>query len=743
MAVAEKETLGFQAEVKQLLQLMIHSLYSNKEIFLRELISNASDAADKLRFEAINNDALYGNDHELKIKVSFDKDARTITISDNGIGMSRDEVISHLGTIAKSGTKEFFSKLSGDQQQDAALIGQFGVGFYSAFIVADRVIVNTRRAGAFASDGVRWESTGEGDYSVEQIEKPGRGTDVILHLRAGEEELLSSWKLKSIIRKYSDHISLPIVMQKEEWDEEKKQTVLKDEFETVNQASALWARSKSDITEEQYNEFYKHVSHDFQDPLAYTHNRVEGRSEYTQLLYVPGHAPFDLWDRNKRAGIKLYVKRVFIMDDAEQLMPTYLRFIKGVIDSSDLPLNVSREILQESRDVKVIREGSTKRVLGMLEEMANSEEQAGKDKYATFWKEFGQVLKEGIGEDATNKDRIAKLLRFASTAGESDAQDVSFADYVKRMKEGQDKIYYVTADNYSAAKNSPHLEIFRKKGVEVLLMTDRVDEWMLSFLSEFEGKELVSVAKGGLDLGALEDEAEKKEHAETEAGYKELVEQMKGALGDKAKDVRVTFRLTDSPACLVADENELSGNLLRMLKAAGQNAPESKPILGAHTDAPSHYDPAGKSIDQVDLLPYIGACRVIHCTGLTTVEPSHLDGKLDGVPPRVLLRTYARAPRQAWDPAFPAISPAAIALLASRGAILVGTDAPSLDPQDSKTLDAHHAVRAAGMAILEGIVLDEVPEGDYELVALPLKFAGMDASPVRAILRQLPTKEAA
>jgi len=586
MAVAEKETLGFQAEVKQLLQLMIHSLYSNKEIFLRELISNASDAADKLRFEAINNDALYGNDHELKIKVAFDKDARTITISDNGIGMSRDEVISHLGTIAKSGTKEFFSQLSGDQQQDAALIGQFGVGFYSAFIVAEKVIVNTRRAGAFASEGVRWESAGEGDYSIESIEKVNRGTDIILHLRAGEEELLSSWKLKSIIRKYSDHISLPIVMQKEEWDEEKKQTVLTDEFETVNQASALWARSKSDITEEQYTEFYKHVSHDFQEPLAYTHNRVEGRSEYTQLLYVPAHAPFDLWDRNKRAGIKLYVKRVFIMDDAEQLMPTYLRFIKGVIDSSDLPLNVSREILQESRDVKVIREGSTKRVLGMLEEMANSEEQGGRDKYATFWKEFGQVLKEGIGEDATNKERIAKLLRFASTAGDSDEQTVSFGDYVARMKEGQDKIYYVTADSFTAAKNSPHLEIFRKKGVEVLLMTDRVDEWMLSFLNDFDGKELVSVAKGGLDLGALEDEAEKKEHQEVEAGYKELVEKMKGALGDKAKDVRVTFRLTDSPACLVADENELSGNLLRMLKAAGQNAPESKPILEINPNHP-------------------------------------------------------------------------------------------------------------------------------------------------------------
>ncbi|MCC6071846.1 molecular chaperone HtpG [Massilia sp. GCM10020059] len=586
MAIAEKETLGFQAEVKQLLQLMIHSLYSNKEIFLRELISNASDAADKLRFEAINNDALYGNDHELKIKVTFDKAARTITISDNGIGMNRDEVISHLGTIAKSGTKEFFGKLSGDQQADAALIGQFGVGFYSGFIVADKITVETRRAGVYANEGVRWESGGEGDYSVEQIEKASRGTDIILHLREGEDELLSSWKLKSIIRKYSDHISLPILMQKDEWDAEKKETVVKDEFETVNQASALWARNKADITPEQYNEFYKHVSHDFQDPLTLTHNRVEGRSEYTQLLYVPSHAPFDLWDRNKRGGIKLYVKRVFIMDDAEQLMPAYLRFIKGVIDSNDLPLNVSREILQESRDVKVIREGSTKRVLGMLEELANADEQEKKDKYTTFWTEFGQVLKEGIGEDATNKDRIAKLLRFASTTNDNADQTVSLADYLARMKEGQDKIYYVTGESFTAAKNSPHLEIFRKKGVEVLLLTDRVDEWMLSFLTEFEGKELVSVAKGGLDLGGLEDEAEKKEHEETENSYKELVEKMKAALGDKAKDVRVTFRLTDSPACLVADENELSGNLLRMLKAAGQNAPESKPILEINPNHP-------------------------------------------------------------------------------------------------------------------------------------------------------------
>jgi len=581
-----KQTMGFQAEVKQLLQLMIHSLYSNKEIFLRELVSNASDAADKLRFEAINNDALYGNDHELKIRVSFDKEARTITISDNGIGMSRDEAISHLGTIAKSGTKEFFGKLSGDQQKDAALIGQFGVGFYSGFIVADKITVESRRAGLDASEGVRWESAGEGDYSIEQIEKAGRGTDIILHLREGEDELLSSWKLKSIIRKYSDHISLPIQMQKEEWDEEKKENVLKDELETINQASALWARAKSEITAEQYEEFYKHVSHDFGAPLAYTHNRVEGRSEYTQLLYIPAKAPFDLWDRNKRGGIKLYVKRVFIMDDAEQLMPTYLRFVKGVIDSADLPLNVSREILQESRDVKAIREGSTKRVLGMLEELANAEEQEKKDKYATFWTEFGQVLKEGVGEDFANKERLAKLLRFASTHNDSEVQDASLEAYVGRMKEGQDKIFYVTADSFAAARNSPHLEIFRKKGVEVLLLTDRVDEWMLSFLNDFEGKELHSVAKGGLDLGKLEDEAEKKEHAETETQYQELVGKMKEALADKAKEVRVTFRLTDSPACLVADEHELSGNLLRMLKAAGQAAPESKPILEINPQHP-------------------------------------------------------------------------------------------------------------------------------------------------------------
>ena len=586
MAPSEKQTLGFQAEVKQLLQLMIHSLYSNKEIFLRELISNASDAADKLRFEAINHAELFETDPELKITVSFDKTARTITIADNGIGMSRDEAIEHLGTIAKSGTKEFFSRLSGDQQKDAALIGQFGVGFYSAFIVADRITVDTRRAGLPAIEGVRWESEGAGDFTVEAIDKAQRGTTITLHLREGEDDFLSAWKLKSIIRKYSDHISLPIQMQKEEWDEEKKEAVVKDALETINQASALWARNRNEITPEQYTEFYKHVSHDFEEPLTYTHNRVEGRSEYTQLLYIPKRAPFDLWDRNKRGGIKLYVKRVFIMDDAEALMPIYLRFTKGVIDSNDLPLNVSRELLQESRDVKVIREGSTKRVLSMLEELANNDEQVEKDKYASFWKEFGQVLKEGIGEDATNKDRIAKLLRFASTHNDDDAQTVSFADYISRMKDGQDKIYYATGESFIAAKNSPHLEIFRKKGVEVLLLTDRVDEWMLSFLTEFEGKELASVAKGGLDLGKLEDEAEKKQHEETEVQYKDLVEKMKTALADKAKDVRVTFRLTDSPACLVADEHELSGNLMRMLKAAGQSAPDAKPILEINPDHP-------------------------------------------------------------------------------------------------------------------------------------------------------------
>ena len=586
MTVASKETLGFQAEVKQLLQLMIHSLYSNKEIFLRELISNASDASDKLRFEGIEHPDWYGDDSELKIKVSFDKAARTVTISDNGIGMSRDEVIANLGTIARSGTKEFFSKLSGDQQKDAALIGQFGVGFYSAFIVVDRIAVETRRAGLPASDGVRWESDGSGEFTVENIDRPQRGTSITMHLREGEDDFLSTHKLKSIIRKYSDHISLPIQMNKEEWDADKKAHVIKDELESINQSSALWARTKSEITEEQYNEFYKHLSHDYENPLCYSLNRVEGRSEFTQLLFVPARAPFDLWDRNKRGGIKLYVKRVFIMDDAEQLMPMYLRFVTGVIDSTDLPLNVSREILQESRDVKVIRESSTKRVLSMLEDLANSDDETKKEKYRNFWTQFGQVLKEGVGEDQPNQERILKLLRFASTHADSGEQTVSLAEYIARMKEGQDKIYYVTGDTFNAAKNSPHLEIFRKKGVEVLLLSDRVDEWMLSFFTEFDGKQMTSVAKGGLDLGSLSDEKEKKEHEETEKSFKDLLERMKAALGDKVKDVRVTFRLTDSPACLVSDKNELSGNLLRMLKAAGQQAPDMKPILEINPEHP-------------------------------------------------------------------------------------------------------------------------------------------------------------
>ena len=581
-----KETLGFQAEVKQLLQLMIHSLYSNKEIFLRELISNASDAADKLRFEAIAHPDWYESDSDLKIKVTFDKDKKIITITDNGIGMSREEVISNLGTIAKSGTKEFFSNLSGDQQKDAALIGQFGVGFYSAFIIADHITVQTRRAGLSAKDAVQWESKGEGDFSIESIDRPERGTSIILHLREGEEELLSSWKLKSIIRKYSDHIALPIQMHKEEWDEAKKEQVVRDELESINQATALWARPKAEITDEQYKELYKHISHDFQDPLCYSHNRVEGRSEFTQLLFVPSKAPFDLWDRNKRSGIKLYVKRVFIMDDAEQLMPTYLRFVSGVIDSADLPLNVSREILQESRDVKIIRESSAKRVLSMLEELANSEDASKRDQYQLFWNEFGQVLKEGIGEDTANQERLSKLLRFSSTHADTSDQAVSLADYVGRMKEAQDKIYYVTGESFLAAKNSPHLEIFRKKGVEVLLLSDRVDEWMLSFFTEFDGKQLVSVAKGGLDLGKLSDESEKQEQEKTEKEYEELINRMKKVLENQVKDVRVTFRLTDSPACLVADEHELSGNLLRMLKAAGQQAPETKPILEVNPQHP-------------------------------------------------------------------------------------------------------------------------------------------------------------
>ena len=568
-----RETLGFQAEVKQLLQLMIHSLYSNKEIFLRELVSNASDACDKLRFETLNNSALYGDDSDLKIRVSFNKEARTITISDNGIGLSRDEAVEHLGTIAKSGTREFFSALTGDQAKDAHLIGQFGVGFYSSFIIADKVTVVSRRAGLEANQAVCWESRGEGDYTVEMVEKASRGTDVTLHLRDGEDEFLGAWKLKSIIRKYSDHITLPIVMKKEEWKDGEQ--LVTDEDETVNQANALWIRSKSDITDEQYKEFYKHVAHDFEDPLAWTHARVEGKQEYTQLLYIPARAPFDLWDRNARHGIKLYVRRVFIMDDAEQLMPLYMRFVRGVVDSSDLPLNVSREILQQSKDIDGIRSGCTRKVLGMLEDLAEND----KEKYAQFWTAFGAVLKEGVGEDSANKEKIAGLLRFASTHNDTPDQTVSLADYIGRMKEGQEKIYFVTADTFNAAKNSPHLEIFRKKGIEVLLLSDRVDEWVVGHLTEFDGKHLQSVAKGGLDLGRLEDKAEKQEAEKAADEYKELLEKVKTSLGDKVKDVRVTYRLTDSPSCLVSDEHDPSGNLARLLKAAGQAAPNVKPIL--------------------------------------------------------------------------------------------------------------------------------------------------------------------
>ena len=574
-----RQTLGFQAEVKQLLNLMIHSLYSNKEIFLRELISNASDACDKLRFEALNDVALLSDDPDLKIRVSFDKAARTITVSDNGIGLSREEAIEHLGTIAKSGTREFFAALTGDQAKDAHLIGQFGVGFYSSYIVADKVTVVSRRAGLPAGQGVKWESSGEGEFSIETVEKAGRGTDVTLHLREGEDEFLSGWKLRQTIRKYSDHITLPILMKKEEWSEEKKEQVETDEEETVNQASALWARPKSEISDEQYKAFYKHVAHDFEDPLAYAHAKVEGKQEYTQLLYIPQHAPFDLWDRNARHGIQLYVRRVFIMDDAERLMPLYLRFVRGVVDSNDLPLNVSREILQESKDIEAIRGGCVKRVLGLLESLADSEEAEEKEKYAKFWQEFGRVLKEGVGEDLANKERIAKLLRFASTHADTPEENVSLADYVARMKEGQEKIYYVTAETFTAARNSPHLEIFRKKGIEVLLLSDRVDEWVVGYLTEFDGKPLQSVAKGGLDLGKLEDEAEKKDAEQAADEYKALIERIKAALGDKVKDVRVTHRLTDSPSCIVADDYDMGGNLARILKAAGQKAPEMKPIL--------------------------------------------------------------------------------------------------------------------------------------------------------------------
>jgi molecular chaperone HtpG len=610
-----KKTHSFQAEVSQLLHLVTHSLYSNKEIFLRELVSNASDACDKLRYEGLNNDALFEGQSDLEVRVSFDKDARTLTIADNGIGMSQDEAIAHLGTIAKSGTREFMGKLSGDQKTDAkdqgALIGQFGVGFYSGYIVADRITVESRRAGLKPKQGVRWSSTGTGDFEVETITQAERGTKIILHLRDDAEEYLSAWKLKSVINKYSDHISLPIRMRKEEWkegkDDQPGEMVLTDEWETVNQANALWARPKKDVTDEQHAEFYKHISHDFEPPLAWSHNRVEGSTEYTQLLYIPGKAPMDLFNRDKKAGLKLYVKRVFIMDDAEALMPAYLRFIKGVVDSADLPLNVSRELLQESRDVKAIREGNTRRVLAVLEDLAkydkapvagddgvadattegvtdvlSDEDKAKQGKYTQFYAEFGAVLKEGLGEDFANKDKLAKLLRFASTS--TDSVSVSFADYKARMKEGQEAIYYITADTLAAAKNSPQLEVFRKKGIEVLLMTDRVDEWALNFVQAFDGAPLQSVAKGAVDLGTLQDEAEKKAAEDAAESFKPVLAKLKEALKDKADDVRVTTRLVDSPACLVVKDHGMSMQLARMLKQAGQQAPEMKPILEVNAE---------------------------------------------------------------------------------------------------------------------------------------------------------------
>ncbi|GMR18511.1 MAG: molecular chaperone HtpG [Gammaproteobacteria bacterium] len=572
---AHKETLGFQTEVTQLLDLMIRSLYSNKEIFLRELISNASDAADKLRFEALTDDALYESNSELNIKIDYDKKKKTLTITDNGVGMSRSDVIDNIGTIAKSGTRQFFESLTGDQAKDANLIGQFGVGFYSSFIVADKVTLITRRAGLGAEHGVRWESAGKGDFTLETVEKAERGTEVILHLRKDETDLLDGYRLRNIIHKYSDHITLPILMKSE--DKEKK-----GELETINKASALWARPKKEIKEEEYNEFYKHVAHDFEDPLAYSHNRVEGKQEYTSLLYIPARAPFDLWDRNNRHGIKLYVRRIFIMDDAEQLMPAYLRFVRGIIDSNDLPLNISREILQESKQIDGIRAGSVKKVLGLLENMASKDE----EKYAGFWKQFGRVIKEGVVDDQGNRERIAKLLRFSSTHTDSEEQTVSLEDYVSRMKKDQKEIYYITADSFAASRNSPHLEIFRKKEVEVLLLHDRVDEWMLSGLTEFDKKPLSSVTRGELDLGKIEDKEEKKKQEKTADEFKDLVGKIKDTLGEQVKDVRVTHRLTDSPACLVSDEHDMGANLERILKAAGQDVPTSKPILEINPEHP-------------------------------------------------------------------------------------------------------------------------------------------------------------
>ena len=568
----KKETLGFETEVKHLLHLMIHSLYSNKEIFLRELISNASDAADKLRFEALSNDGLYEGDSELKIRLEFDKEKRTITIIDNGVGMTRAEVQEHIGTIAKSGTRQFFEALTGEQAKDSELIGQFGVGFYSSFIVADKVTLTTRKAGADKSEGTRWESAGEGDYTIETVEKAKRGTEIVLHLKEAESEFLDGYRIRSIVRKFSDHISMPIVMDKEvmpsmaEEEGEEAKPVAQIEEETINSASALWTKARQDISDEDYHQFYKHVGHDFQDPLTYVHSKVEGTNEYTLLLYVPSRAPFDLWDRDAKHGVKLYIRKVFITDDAEQLMPRYLRFIRGIIDANSLPLNVSREILQQSKQISSIKSGAVKKVLGMLEGLAKNEP----EKYETFWSQFGAVIKEGPIEDHSNKERVAKLLRFASTHADTDKQDVALEDYVSRMKEGQEKIYYVTADSFSAAKNSPHLEIFRKKGIEVLLLSDRIDEWLVSNLDEFDGKHLQSVAKGDLDLGALETEEDKKVEEEVNKDFEAVIKQIKDVLGDKVSEVRLSHRLTESPACLVADVYGMSLNMERIMKDAGQ-----------------------------------------------------------------------------------------------------------------------------------------------------------------------------
>ena len=574
---AKKETLGFQTEVKHLLHLMIHSLYSNKEIFLRELISNASDAADKLRFEALSNDGLYEGDSELKIRLEFDKELRTITIKDNGIGMTRAEVQEHIGTIAKSGTKQFFEALTGEQAKDSELIGQFGVGFYSAFIVADKVTLTTRKAGSEQSTGTRWESAGEGDYTIEAVEKAQHGTEIVLHLKEAEREFLDGYRIRSIVRKFSDHISLPIVMDKEvmptmddEEPEEGEEAVVKAvaeiEEETINSASALWTKARQEISDDDYNQFYKHVGHDFQDPLTHVHSKVEGTNEFTLLLYVPARAPFDMWDRDTKHGVKLYIRKVFITDDAEQLMPRYLRFVRGIIDANSLPLNVSREILQQSKQITAIKSGAVKKVLGMLENLAKNEP----EKYETFWAQFGQVIKEGPIEDHGNKARVAKLLRFASTHTDTDKQDVALEDYVSRMKEGQDNIYYVTADSFSAAKNSPHLEIFRKKGIEVILLSDRIDEWLVSNLDEFDGKHLQSVAKGDLDLGILDAEEDKTAQEEISKDFESVLKQIKDVLADKVSDVRLSHRLTESPACLVADVYGMSLNMERIMKDAGQ-----------------------------------------------------------------------------------------------------------------------------------------------------------------------------